>query len=1111
MIKLKHILIIFLIILMATSMASASTEYIFKSIIPAGEIGSIDFTYNGSAIWFDQNLTNIYVNVDYSTASGIAYSYFYPYRAELTSDQTGIIHIPLSNLNNGGMIRFPGRNFTVSINGIECRYWVTQDGLDMFVEAVDGVHFIKFPWTTNDIIRVDIGYLEWGQMTDPSELFLQHNISNNALLVQDIQYPQIPNSPITSLSMGTYVSMKINDPVRYGGAFIGTSSTRWTTPTYMTGQILQVTQTNESGNQPANVRMTQFNDFGGGGAVPLTQLNGTIVQMGSNPQQNSSRMSMVTRLGSPRSNDITRYTIIDENMLQLGFYQTGTTRVTNEIQATGRLFGVSGNTNVTVTSIRFNAVTPDYVEMRNPWTMTYPLNMANYPNTQQGTLSGIWNWISNQIGNILNPAQVQVYGNTFSSVQFDNSNSTASALVTVRVVAQNQLMPVIVPANSPPFELTISAMTHPIHTPIEWQLSYDPLFRDRIPVDMIVNEVDNTIVTKFYGQSIVPGTLHVRGRVTGGQWVDFSGYVGTTGINITDTTDLRIYFVDGVTGGYIHRVGTVATGIALPQVVFSGATARQLTNNDINATFLNPIQFTQSGITQNITPTHDFHGFTVYIPNLIIGEPFDLVFNSATVSYQNMTYTGLIIAPSDPILSNLGTTPNMNLSVARGLSAPVNAETTAGVNGIIYGLNGTGVSNALIIQNNATTGAFVSQQRSQAGGQYWIATAGTNVFTVSAQGYQNEVFVMGGGGMRMTMLRSIFDISIRVYDFDTGERIQFFTTFLGDNLIMRSTDVGMVHYRNVTEGEQQVIVQTDGYGQISRTLAVTTGSTDFILYMRKLDSSTIFQERNFVSFIIIDKNGAPIFNTNLQVFNERGVSLIDRNLQGASRAVVEIERSGVYDVIVSRNNQILFQGTISGVSLGAMYYIIIDSQGDTKIDFGNAMILQSKVVGETWQLIVKSLNDKETISIKTVSATWSSIGGGSGVLSNPTIQSTDEGVIITYDISHLPPNAVLQAEIEATNGQQTAKRIIADIYRVSRGILFDIGLTSNVMGAVAMGLIFIVAIFVSNASANYLPVVVTAGMTSILIYAGWLSLPATAVVLLCIGVIIVVYNQVAVR
>ena len=64
-------------------------------------------------------------------------------------------------------------------------------------------------------------------------------------------------------------------------------------------------------------------------------------------------------------------------------------------------------------------------------------------------------------------------------------------------------------------------------------------------------------------------------------------------------------------------------------------------------------------------------------------------------------------------------------------------------------------------------------------------------------------------------------ITIKAIDSNGGQFIPAFTTYLGEQEVMKSTDNGTVTYNNVEDGVYSVIISSSGYYQVTREIEVS--------------------------------------------------------------------------------------------------------------------------------------------------------------------------------------------------------------------------------------------------------------------------------------------------
>lgn len=270
-----------------------------------------------------------------------------------------------------------------------------------------------------------------------------------------------------------------------------------------------------------------------------------------------------------------------------------------------------------------------------------------------------------------------------------------------------------------------------------------------------------------------------------------------------------------------------------------------------------------------------------YVYNLttVFKRPTSVVFFNIS-DIPSETYVDLKPQSSLSVYNNSSDLNEYNITISpknRIYSVPlthsVNSNRT-GIFGQVVDRSGNPVSNATVIYTNATTGALVNETTTAGGGMFGFANFTENssyYIEVNKPGYISNSTLATSASRNISrsagviVLDKLYNITITAVDAETGQTINTFTTFLGANQSIKSTDNGTVSYTNVPGGETEVIVQASGYNQISRSIYIGENSTDFVLYVSKTDQE-IWDTANYVRIFYRTYTGAPVAGLNVSVW-----------------------------------------------------------------------------------------------------------------------------------------------------------------------------------------------------------------------------------------------------
>lgn len=662
----------------------------------------------------------------------------------------------------------------------------------------------------------------------------------------------------------------------------------------------------------------------------------------------------------------------------------------------------------------------------------------------------------------------------------------------------------------------------------EWEISNNSNFSTIIrkgQTDFENISTDGKVNVKVVDfQNLTVGQYFVR--VTSPESGEFS-VLASGNTTLQDSVGFDIRILDGITGNWlnvtsdnfsnatqIYPIATLGGNITTASAVNHIAVNQYITNSSITVTQGGNTQ-TYQGYTTDSNGTR-WEGNSV--GNITLREPVTISINaSGTRQWMNQTY----VLTLEEYMVNDGL---LNLSVERRLSTYTNS-----TYGIVHDVSGEPVSTASYTVNNSTTGLFVGTYPAANGGQYAFrnpAAAATMFYKFTAPGYWPVDGTIGVIKQDIRMLGAP-TITIKVRDSDTQEEVRYFTTFLGDNQTIRSTDNGVVTYDNISEGRHQVIIQANGYAQASREIFVTPNSTDFVLFVTKSEGEQTWVDKNFVNFTILDQTGGLVYDTNVKIETLDGFLKYDKTLFGAASFVTELNRTTNYKITITKESENISQELfVYGSSLSGYMYIYVEREmpkgppnlvGNTTVNFDASNGLFTVRINSTDPRITELYFQNTTASYYITKT------GERGYLGQPEISDFNRNITATWNIRgiDLSNSAIVTADITIKSSQtgdqevnirktMNAQEIGGTFLLLSSNpdLKIDLGLTPSQMEMISIVILLSLALVTASAGIPYASTLIPTVTYVVLFWAGWISLPTGILVLLAIGLGVVAYDMI---
>jgi hypothetical protein len=418
-------------------------------------------------------------------------------------------------------------------------------------------------------------------------------------------------------------------------------------------------------------------------------------------------------------------------------------------------------------------------------------------------------------------------------------------------------------------------------------------------------------------------------------------------IQISSGIAFEIRLIDGVTGDWIH------TNTTSSEIVYSDAYVGNnvyVTSSTGAETYWwmaeTTVRINQAGTSYNLSALQQTgaaeYWAGVKTNQIQLGVPvtIEIFATGAGRPWANQTY--VLQFEEHQTTGNV-----LNLSIERYIYNTATRQNST--HGIIHDSRGEAISNATVTVNNSSTGAFVGTYSASAGGQYayYNTTAASQYFSFSAVGYSTVSGIVDRIKQDVR-LAATPNITISVFDSETGQPIRFFTTFLGDNQTIRSADNGTVAYDNVTEGAHQIIIQADGYAQATRQIQVSRTNTEFRLFLQPTQA-TEFTTPHYVRFFYRTLAGAPVPGLDISVYEGNSDTPFLQGITGTDGSVAFRMNETIKYKIVAQNNSTGVYHEFTTYPKSSEYIVIIRS--------GNATERSNVLQNISYKITDTGLND----------------------------------------------------------------------------------------------------------------------------------------------------------
>lgn len=344
---------------------------------------------------------------------------------------------------------------------------------------------------------------------------------------------------------------------------------------------------------------------------------------------------------------------------------------------------------------------------------------------------------------------------------------------------------------------------------------------------------------------------------------------------------LYVRFVSATTGNALSiKNMTNQFETPIPQVSLSGSlSTAPVYIKDLTLSFSSTsLKIVQNGTTRSYTPISNYFsgGTTVFVSNI---DPLS-TFYATTPGYGNLSSHNYTV--------NL---KEQDGDYQRLITLPVTPGLVKGNGSRVYGVVMSSDYGPVPYANLdiRQTGGNSSQLTSLAGGMWgsWFASNSEFVGIASVSGYSDKSFYFYTQNNSTQVfdiyMEKLYNISISVVD-ENGTAVNSFTSFLGGNQSIRSTDDGTVHYNNVTGGEQELIIQASGYAQVTKMIYVNENSTDFVLTVTK-EPAQEYITPHYVRLFYRTITGAPVADLNVTVYDSSGNSELFQAVTGTDGSV----------------------------------------------------------------------------------------------------------------------------------------------------------------------------------------------------------------------------------
>jgi len=465
-----------------------------------------------------------------------------------------------------------------------------------------------------------------------------------------------------------------------------------------------------------------------------------------------------------------------------------------------------------------------------------------------------------------------------------------------------------------------------------------------------------------FSSNMTSGNLTVRMRpVVGTEW---------TSITISLSTEVIIRIVDGVDGTLISTGARFTTvgGLTTPSAAVVNAV---LNNSTMTVT-------TSGGNTTRM------RAWSTTI-NASVGETLTFSYKGGLDSpWANVTYAVTIPATS-----------TLNITLPRkeiGYAGTVLYYTDGGmpVPGIPVNVYDSSYNDLGTITTYA-------------GGQavYQTDDFAAVYFDVNTSGYATNTKVVPIPSNDTVYLAKTRSITIKAIDSNGGQFIPAFTTYLGEQEVMKSTDNGTVTYNNVEDGVYSVIISSSGYYQVTREIEVSEQNTEFVLQLT-LQNTTTYTSPNFVRLIYTDIYGNKMPGLTIRVVEN--TTEIFTGVTGADGSVsLTMNQTKVY-TITATNSQGKVVNTLTLWPQYSEYAIIVRSDAAEEPPIATA---QLNIFWKTDLVSINASTSQVNLSMRNAnenqSVTFTATLKNNTTALNYTTGTIEAGTIKTVDF--LVPNA----------------------------------------------------------------------------------------------------------
>lgn len=566
---------------------------------------------------------------------------------------------------------------------------------------------------------------------------------------------------------------------------------------------------------------------------------------------------------------------------------------------------------------------------------------------------------------------------------------------------------------------------------------------------------------------------------------------------------LYIKIVDGVTGkplsGTEHNGNKLIANATTAGAIYMNHT---MTYMSYNATF------TQNGVTNNYKIGQGRES-VIYIPDFSYDSPFSITFPAGT-NISITQFSGIVIPEISPKSS-------IDMPIYRIITDQNNTSSGA-VYGLLTDRYGQPVPNATVtyIRN----GSIVETVLVQDGGEWGRKSlVGETYIRFEAPGFKTTEGYVTGPSMNYIVMEGIYNITIGAIDSATQENILAFTTYLGENQTIQSTDNGTVKYFNVSEGEIDIIIQADGYNQISRKIYIGDNKTNFTLYMSKSNNSSggIIESPQYVRYVVVNQFGQKVSNALIQIYedNTENNLLMYKYTGSDGSATFSVNRTLPYYIIVSKpSNGIEYNYTMSGV-YSDLYYIYVIANDNTQQNkpIDRVILASAKLkinhgeLSNAYAYIlvdVHSTNNEQLFADITTDTTLPNY-----ILVDNTTTLQYAYYMTESEYNDFKSNLTkLNFEINATVNKATGNYENVVSYQFTNaGInLLQLNVDKDVMDAISTVIIYIIALSLAAYTTGFYTGIATIISAIGLNYIGWIVLPQTFWLFAALFVIVGIYN-----